>query len=71
MAWTTLLEYSSEEIEMNRVPYSDPLLPEEEERLRWQEDYEEMYRQLREQISSRRKRRLLYETNNNDDPWVD
>ncbi len=54
-----------------REPYSDPMTPEEIERFQWQEDYYEMYRQLREQISSRRKRRLLYETNNNDDPWVD
>jgi hypothetical protein len=54
-----------------REPYSDPMTPEEIERYQWGEDYLEMYRQLREQISSRRKRRLLYETNNNDDPWVD
>ena len=43
-----------------RDPYSDPMTPEEEERFKWQEDYYEMYRKLREQISSRRKRRWGY-----------
>ena len=37
------------------------MTPEEEERYRWQEEYFEMYRQLREQISSRRKRRWGYQ----------
>ena len=42
-----------------REPYSDPMTPEEEERFRWQEEYFEMYRVIREVLSSRRKRRLL------------
>ena len=41
-----------------RIPYTEPLTEEEEERFKWQEDYFEMYRQLREVLSSRKKRRL-------------
>ena len=42
-----------------RIPYSDPMTPEEEERFRWQEEFFEMYRVIREVLSSRRRRRLL------------
>ena len=41
-----------------RIPYTEPLTSEEEERFRWQEEYFEMYRVIREVLSSRRKRRL-------------
>ena len=42
-----------------RIPYTEPLTEEEEERVRWQEEYFEMYRVIREVLSSRRRRRLL------------
>jgi len=53
---------SSRGYKMNeRIPYTKPLTEEEEERIRWQEDYFEMYRVIREVLSSRRKRRLSLE----------
>jgi|TARA_X000001036_G_scaffold193106_1_gene182093 hypothetical protein len=42
-----------------REPYSNPMTSEEIERFQWQEDYDEMYRKLREQFSQKRKRRIL------------
>tara|TARA_S200000501_G_scaffold130440_1_gene123306 strand:- start:97 stop:276 length:180 start_codon:yes stop_codon:yes gene_type:complete len=42
-----------------REPYSNPMTSEEIERFQWQEDYDEMYRKLREQYSQKRKRRIL------------
>ena len=42
-----------------RELYSNPMTSEEIERFQWQEDYDEMYRKLREQFSQKRKRRIL------------